>query len=128
MVIAQNHEKMNKEFEEMLIDEKYENSREFLEEFIKKFARIIENNFEAVDLAAQDRDEDLKHVMGNLIPRLGKYLKKNLPDSEIDHATFALTIFSFIYVINIEKNRGYTFSNYETCMQRFIDNTIKCTV
>jgi TetR/AcrR family transcriptional regulator len=87
-VIAQNHEKMRREFELVLVDKKFENPRDFLETLIKNLAKIMEDNFETFDLTSQDRGEKFEPVMAGFVKRLAEYLEKNIPNSEIDYETF----------------------------------------
>lgn len=120
--IAQNHEKMRREFESILVDNDFQNSKDFLKTLIKNLAKTMGNNFETFDLTFQDRGKKFEPVMMGFVKRLTEYLKKNMKDCDIDYGTFVFTIISFIYLLNIEKHRGYTFVNCEEAIEKFVDN------
>ena len=122
VVVIKNHEKMRNEFELVLVDNGFQTSKEFLKALIVNLADTIENNFETFDLTFQVRSKEFEPIMLAFNKRLTEYLEKNLENSKIDCEILSLTIISFIYLLNIEKNRGYTFVDSGEAIEKFVDN------
>lgn len=125
-VINQGHEKMHREFDSILHDRLYETPRDFLETFIKDYAWLMEENLGIYDLTLHDKSGKFEHDMALFFKQFTEYIEKNLPDSKIDHATFALTIAGFIYTITLEKYYGGIIDNFEYFIEKFIDNLLMC--
>jgi TetR/AcrR family transcriptional regulator len=126
LLMNRNLQKMKKDFESILVNKKFECPRDFLEVFIRSYAGVIEENFEALILVISDSEGKFEPAAAEFFKGFTRYLKKNITDSKIDLEAFALTIAGFSYIICIEKYKGRTIFDYEAVIEKFINNAVLC--
>lgn len=123
-VINRGHEKMHKDFDSILHERAYETPRDFLEIFVKDYAHLMEENLEIYDLTLHDTSGKFEPDMAAFFKQFTEYIEKNLPDSKIDHATFAITMAGFMYTLALERHYGGIIANFEYFIEKFIDNLL----
>jgi AcrR family transcriptional regulator len=127
IVLLKNAEKFIEEFI-VTVDEDitFDTYAHFLDYYIKNLARVMLDNFEFYNLSINESNEILEPMMENAVGFAGSYIKKNIPDQDIDYKIFGLTISSFVYTITLERYLGRTYINYDDAIEKFINNSIKC--
>jgi len=123
-VLDENHEKMKQEFIAILSDTEYENSREFLETFIKNYSNVLNNNFETFCLTINEGKRINDPLTLPLFHQFTEYMADKIPNKKVDPGTFVLSITGFIYMLHLEKNNGVF--NYDESLEKFIDNSVEC--
>jgi AcrR family transcriptional regulator len=124
-VIDQNIEKMLEDYKEtVLIEKKFENTRDFLETFVKNSIKTLMDNFEVFYLSVNEDNLEFESTMEQTYNFIGEYIKKNIPNKKIDYKIFALTINSFVYVINNEKYHG-RMNSFGKSHEETIENVIE---
>jgi TetR/AcrR family transcriptional regulator len=121
-VLIQNIQNLKVELESVFIDEEFNNHRDFLQYIVKSLARVCRKNFEVFSLSLNEENHVLKPIMKECIGLHSNYIEKNLPNQEIDYEILGLTISSFIYMLTLEEHHGRYWLNYESALDRFIDN------
>lgn len=122
LVLTMGAEHLKNEFLTVLVDKEFENNREFLEYLVINLDQMAQDNFEFLNLSLNE-GQILEPVMQEFIELLSQYIRKHLPGQKIDYECFALTILSFIYIINLDHHLGRSYCyDHETGPQRFIDN------
>ncbi len=108
---------------ELFIVKKYENPHDFLETYLQNIIKFIHDNFELFHLTITEENQIGKSFQTEFTNAVTEYIKKNLPNQEIDYRTFGITITTFIYVLNLEKYHGRTatFGDEEKIIENFID-------
>jgi AcrR family transcriptional regulator len=124
MVLIQNIQILKVEIESVFIDKEFKNHRDFLEYMVKSLAKVCSKNFEVISLSLNDENHVLKPIMKECIGLHSNYIEKNLSNQEIDYEILGLTISSFIYMLTLEEHHGRSWINYESALERFIDNII----
>lgn len=124
MVLIQNIQILKVEIESVFIDKEFKNHRDFLEYMVKSLAKVCCKNFEVISLSLNDENHVLKPIMKECIGLHSNYIEKNLSNQEIDYEILGLTISSFIYMLTLEEHHGRSWINYESALERFIDNII----
>jgi TetR/AcrR family transcriptional regulator len=121
MVLISNAEKF-KEYvgESVFVDRDFDNSEEFLDHYIRNLAQGFLDNFEFFNLSINEPNEVLESIMENTVDFIEAYLEKNIPNSNLDHKIFGLSISSFLYTICIEKYMGRTYLDFDDTLNRFI--------
>jgi AcrR family transcriptional regulator len=122
LVLAQGGQDLKKEFLAVLVDEDFENNRDFLEHLVTGLDQMAQHNFQFLNLSLNE-GKILEPVMREFIHLLSEYIKDHLPGQEIDYECFALGILSFIYMINLDHHLGRSYCfDHETGPKRFVDN------
>jgi hypothetical protein len=85
------------------------------------------DNFEYVNLSHHEMNEILEPIMKNAVDSMGEYIEKNIPNQKIDYKILGLSISAFVHTINTDKYHGCNCINYEEALEKFINNTIRCT-
>jgi len=124
MVLDKNVQKMLKDLDEIvLIDQKFENPRDFLETFVKNGVKAMRDNFEVFYLSVNGENKMLEHMMDEKMNVIAEYIEKNIPGKKVDYKTLGFTINSFIYVVNLERYHGRT-SSFGKSPDETIENAI----
>lgn len=130
-VLKQNVDLMLDDFgENVFIEQKFEDTRDFLSHFIKKSLNVIRNNFEVFYISLNEENKSMEKLMADTTNFAGNYLEKNIKNPNIDFKTLGLTIISFVYIVNLENyhNRTASFGKpVEVVVEDFI-NMIYCMV
>ena len=126
-VMIQNNQKLADSF--MLIfsdiDQKFDNSRDFLEVYIKRMAKFYMDNFEGFNLLVNEDYTKLDLDMGEFVNFIGKFLERNMESEKIDHTTLGIIINTFMYAVNLERYHGRTSIGEET-IEKFLNNLLLC--
>jgi AcrR family transcriptional regulator len=123
-VLDQNHEKMRQEFNAILLDNDYKDSREFLETFIKNYSNVLDNNFDTFCLTINEGNRINNSLSLQLFNQFTEYLSDKIPNDKVDPGTFVMTITGFIYMLHLEKKSEVI--NYNESLERFINNSVEC--
>jgi len=124
MVLTKNIEKMLNDLNEsVLIDKEFENSRDFLETFVKNGVKAMRDNFEVFYLSVNGENKMLEHMLDETMNVIADYIERNIPGRKVDYKTLGFTINSFIYVVNLEKYHGRT-SSFGKSPDETIENAI----
>lgn len=127
MVITQHNDSIMEDFNLLLVDDEFKTTHEFLELLIKNLANLVDNHFEFISLTMNESSRIPKRTAPEIIPyHLGKYIKKNINNDEIDYPIFAITILSFLNSIMGDKHKGWNFVNHEEAIEKFINNLALC--
>ena len=130
-VLTLNVEKMMNDYLKFVfIDREYENTREFLELFIKNSLKISMDNFEIFYLSVNNDNIMIESMMENTINVVADYIETNIPNKNIDYKIFGLSINAFVYMTNLERYHGRTSSlgkSYEETVENTID-LLNCMV
>lgn len=125
-VLIQNNEKMMKDLDLVIIDKKFENSRDFLDNLIRNLVKLAENNYEHLNLTINETSRISESIMDKFILHLSNYMGENMPNTGINYPVFVMTITSFIYLLIHDKRQGRTFVNHEEVIDEFINNITIC--
>ena len=122
MTILQKGMEMGKFFEEsVLVDKKFKDKRDFLETLMKNFRKLGDLHFEFFHVSITERTRIHEPIQAEFNFKLCEYLKKYIPNVEIDYMTFGLTISAFIYMTITEYNLGHQVIDLDTVLEKFID-------
>lgn len=123
-VLIYNMEKLKGNFDSTLKKNKCEDSKEFLRTLITDLAKIAEDNFEFISLTMNERSMVSGPLIAEFVNDLGAYIEKNIKIKDIDYNALALSIFSFTYVLSIDKQYGRDVINHQEILEGFIENSI----
>jgi AcrR family transcriptional regulator len=122
LVLIQSGHNFKKEFQAVLVDEDFENKRDFLEYLVKSLDQMAQHNLEFINLSLNE-GKILEPVMEEFIQLLSQYIKIQLPGQEIDYECFAFSILCFIYMVNLDHHLGRSHCfDHEIGPEKFIDN------
>lgn len=121
-VMIRASEKLKTEFQSILKDQEFENHHDFLEYLVENMHQVTQNNFEFLNLVIYSNNNTPNSLVSSYIDYLTDYIKKMLPGQEIDYDSFTMTLFTFIYMINLRKYRKNIVSNDEALIKGFIKN------
>jgi AcrR family transcriptional regulator len=124
MVLIQNMENLRIELESIFVDKEFENHRGFVEYLVKSLAKVCSENFEVFSLSLNEENHALGPIMKECIMIHGHYIERNLPNQKIDYEILGLTISSFIYMLTLEEHQGRYWIDYESALDRFINNLV----
>lgn len=110
----------------VLVDEEYKNTREFLENLIENLNILGKHYFPLFHLTISEKTRIHEPLMSVFNLKLSEYLEEKMPGKDIDYMTFGLTISAFMYMIYVEKNLGRGVIDYDTVLKNFIENSLKC--
>lgn len=120
--ITQKGMEMGKFFQEqVLVDKEFENTRDFLEYLIKNYRKLGDNYFEYFHLVLNERTRIHEPVQEEFNFIFSEYLKKHIPNDQIDHMTFGLTISAFMYMTITEYNLGHQAIDLDKVLEKFLE-------
>jgi TetR/AcrR family transcriptional regulator len=126
--IIDNQEKLKKKsiliFKDL--DQKYEDSKKFLDVYVKGLSEFFDNNFEYFNLMITEDNNNIDIDMGEFTIYIGDFLKRNLKNRKIDYRTLAILINTFLYVYHLEIYHGRTFLKDSNAVEKFIHNLQLC--
>lgn len=126
-VIIQNNEKIMEDFDLLLVNMEFENSKDFLESLIRNLAELVDDHFEFVSLTMSEYNRIPEVTAPEEITyRLSEYIEKNIKNEKIDYPVFAVTILSFLNSVISDKRKGWDFMDPEEAIGKFIDNSVLC--
>ena len=123
-VLIQNYEKMTEDFDSIIIDREFENSRDFLETLIKNLVKLGEDNFEFIKLTVNESNRIPGNFLEEFVNNLGEYVEKKIQNNEIDCRVFVFNLLSFIYLLLLDYGR--VFMNHDDAVEKFINNSTLC--
>lgn len=125
-VLAQNSEKLKKDFVLSFGDSKFDDPEDFLRTFIKDLTKIIERNFELIHLLDKEPGEKSDSLKEELVNFLSTYAEKNIKNEKIDYKALGISIFALVYTLILSKHHGDSFMDQDEVLEGFINNTIMC--
>ena len=106
----------------MNLDNKFENSPDFLKSLIRDITRTAEDHFEVISLMTKER-EMILNISENFIEgfanSFSEYMERNIQNNEIDSKVLVFSILSFIYLLLLDQGR--TFVDREEAIEKFIN-------
>lgn len=124
-VLTQNVAKVKESVAKSLADNVSESPDVFLRTLITDIARIAEDNYEFIFLSNTQKTGNIDPMRAEFVEYLGKYLEEKLPGREIDYNAFALSLYSYIFMISQTKHYEKGFFNYDQALEGFINNILK---
>ena len=124
-VLTQNVAKVKEDVAKSLADNVSESPHVFLRTLITDIARIAEDNYEFIFLSNTQKSGNVDPMRDEFVEYLGKYLEKNLPGREIDYKAFALSIYSYTFMITQSKHYERGYFNYDAALEGFIKNAFE---
>jgi TetR/AcrR family transcriptional regulator len=124
-VIDQNTEKFKMEYFELMVDEDFDDPREFLNTTIRKIAKITDDNIEYLRLTVFEKlgeHEPLEDIMPHLIAYMGKYIK----NENIDILAFTLTITGAFIMLSNNRYLGRRTIDQELFVDLLTNNFLEC--
>jgi AcrR family transcriptional regulator len=127
-VMIYNVNKLTDEFLQIHdLDHKFKDPKDFLEAFVKRFAKFSLDNIEVFRLSVNEDNIESDGTMGETTNFVGEFIKGNIPDIKVDPKTLGLTITTFVYMINLERYNGrIKHGLYDETLQKFINNILIC--
>jgi len=124
MVISQKVLKMVEDGGYVLanLDNKFEDSHDFLKALIMDITRTAENHFEVINLMTRERELILntsENFIEGFINSFSGYMERNVRNNEINGKVLVFSILSFIYLIILDQGR--TFVDREEAIEEFIN-------
>ncbi len=120
--ILQKGQEMIKFFEEsVLIEKEFKNFRDFIETLLKNYRKLGDQYFEFFHVSITERTRIHEPIQAEFNFKLSEYIKKHIPNKEIDYMTFGLTISAFMYMTITEYNLGHHAIDLDTVLKNFID-------
>ncbi|MEN6328771.1 MAG: TetR/AcrR family transcriptional regulator [Methanobacteriaceae archaeon] len=122
LVLLQGAEDLKQELLNVLVDSEFEDTRDFLVYFVTSLDQVAGKNFDFLNLSLNDGSMSLKPFLEESLRLLSQYIQDHLPGQDVDYQSFALTIFAFIYMVNLDRYHGRSFLNHQEVLEGFIDN------
>ena len=123
-VMIRGLKKIREDFhKEIFIDQKFENSHDFLETYLRNLVKFSLDTFEFFHLTVTEVNTICESFRGEVIDEVVEYIKKNVPNKRIDYRTYGICIIAFLYALNLDKYHGRTasFNDEEKTIENFID-------
>ncbi len=124
-VLTQNVTKVKEDVGKSLAENVSESPNVFLRTLITDIARIADDNYEFIFLSNTQKSENIDPMRAEFVKYLGKHLEENLPGREIDYKAFALSIYSYTFMISRTKHYEPGFFNYDEALEGFVKNALK---
>lgn len=125
MVIQQGIEKFKSEYYSMMVDEDFEDPKEFFECTLRKIVKLIDDNIELIRLTVFEKVMEDEPLMESTY-HLAGYLEKNIPNDEIDFLAFTFTITASFILLSNNKYLGRMAIEEEKLTEITINNFINC--
>ncbi|MCE5214115.1 MAG: TetR/AcrR family transcriptional regulator [Methanobacterium sp.] len=122
-VLTRGNDNLQRSSPDLFIQKESMNTREFIINLINNLDKFILDNFEFFHLSVIENSKTVDPILELTVDDVGSYLKKNMPDQEINYKTFAFAISSYIYILNIDRyyERTATFEDYEKSKSKMVD-------
>jgi TetR/AcrR family transcriptional regulator len=128
-VIVYGMEKLNADASSMLlIDNEFEDPRDFLETYVGNLVEFVWNNFEFFRLGFNQDRKLFEQILIAGSYDLSRYIEKHIPNQKIDYPAFTLTIFSFVYMFNLGRYHNRQDTSIEKILEKFIYNLSLCII
>ncbi|MDI6723803.1 MAG: TetR/AcrR family transcriptional regulator [Methanobacterium sp.] len=88
---------------------------------IEYFYRLIEDHFQCISIYVNERRRVSDSILEEFIDHLSQYLERKYPEIKINSRVFAFNILSFLYLLILDKNMGYSFVDHEKAVKEFIE-------
>jgi AcrR family transcriptional regulator len=103
----------------------YSDADVFLRTLITDMARIAENNYEFISLANTQKSGKTDPLRAQFVEHLSEFIHNSLPKRELDYDAFALSIFSYTFMISQTKYYEQGWFDYEKALEGFINNALQ---
>jgi AcrR family transcriptional regulator len=124
-VLEHNLIKLKKEVDLAFDANVYPDADVFLRTLITDMARIAENNYEFISLANTKKSGMTDPLRAQFVEHLSEFIHNGLPKRELDYDAFALSIFSYTFMISQTKYYEQVWFDYEKALEGFINNALK---
>jgi len=123
-VLNQNYQKMNEDFDFVIVNKEFKAPENFLETLIRNLMKLGENNFEFIKLTVNESNKIPINFLEEFINTLSEYMEKNIQNDKIDYKIFAFNLLSFIYFLILDY--GHVFTDHDKIIEKFINNSTLC--
>ncbi len=123
-----NHEKLQENCITIIEDlnQKFEEPEQFLREYIKRMAIFFKENFEFFNMMVTEDNLHIDVEMGNFSVSMGEFIARNIKNSCCNISTIAITINTFIYILNLEISHGLNKEEFDNLVAKFTNNMLNC--
>lgn len=123
-----NHKKLQENCIKIIddLDQKFDDPQEFLREYIKRMAIFFRENFEFFNLMVTEDNLHIDVEMGNFGNFMGEFIGRNIKKSCSEATTIAITINTFIYLLNLDITHGINTEDFDDLLTNFTNNMILC--
>ena len=106
----------------------FEDPRDFMRTFTKKYAKFTDDNFEFIKILALDPTTDscIGQLVGKYNPKTIEYIKRNIKNDNIDPVVLYRTLNGFLYWCSNDKYVGRSLIDYEETVEKFANNLAQC--
>jgi len=108
------------------LDQKIDDPKKFLEIYIEKMAAFFKDNIEFFNLMVTEDNIHIDNDMGEFSIFMGKFIERNIKNSEIEAETLAITINTYLYMLNLGIYRGFSSIRIDDRVKHFTDNLLMC--
>jgi AcrR family transcriptional regulator len=121
-----NHEKLQKNCLSIVkdLDQKFDDPKEFLENYIKRIALFFKDNFEFFNLMVTEEKVQIDAEMGEFTEFLAEFVANNMKKSDVNPEIITITVNTFIYMLNLESYVGNTTFDLDDRIKKFTDNLV----
>jgi AcrR family transcriptional regulator len=119
-VITANQERIVGDFEKLLPSAQNEDPRAHFHTLVMGLVDLMDKNFEYVNIIIYERERVSHSVTQTFVFYLGDYLKKILPDTDVDLNMLSFSILSFVFFLIFNKKAGKNSFNISINIEEFI--------
>lgn len=123
-VLFSKQEDVLEKFNLILLDDDFEDPRDFFGALICHLIKLMEENYDYVKLFLNEKTQMSESVIEKFINHLGEHIEKKFPNDKIDYKVLSFDIFSFVYFIVFDKLQGRTFLDHKKTIFKFIDHQV----
>ncbi len=122
-VLTRGNDYLQRSSPDLFIQKESKDTREFLTDLVNNLDKFIIENFEFFHLSVIENSETVDPILELTVDDIGHYLKKHLPDKELNYKTFAFALSSYIYTLNIDRyyGRTETFGDFGESKDKLVD-------
>ncbi|MBI5679450.1 MAG: hypothetical protein HZC47_00920 [Methanobacterium sp.] len=111
---------------EVVFNVKAEDPEDFLRQVIVFMERITDENYEVIQLGTYNRTDEAEPAMTEFMDNFAEFLKKNIPNKEVDHMALGLSIQAFVFMYNINKRHLHQLGvDLGDALEGFIHNAVR---
>lgn len=122
-VLEWGNKKIQETSSELFVDREFKSTRDFLKTLVFNFDEFMHENFEFFHLSIIENSETVDPILELTVNDLGGYIEEFMPNKGLNYKTFAFSISSYIYNLNIDRYFGRTasFTDYEKSLDNLVD-------
>jgi len=123
-----NHEKLQQSCFSIVndLDQKFGDPKKFIEVYINRMAIFFKKNFEFFNLMVTEDNLHIDNDMGEFGKFMGNFIEKNVNNSEVNGEILAITINTYLYMLNLEISKGLSKNEIDDMVDKFSKNILNC--